>query len=87
MNDYRLVVLSAQSVNKASTEPIISVLFADYLHRIVEQSRKPPTERFTYPQTSSQEYGWISTPLVSNCMYTYNNQEYPHQIIVEFQSE
>ena len=32
--------------------------------KIFETVQKPPTEKFKYPQTSAQEVGWISKPLM-----------------------
>lgn len=34
------------------------------MKKVIEISKKPPVEKLIYPETSSQEYGWISKPLI-----------------------
>ncbi|KAK2160134.1 hypothetical protein LSH36_139g01060 [Paralvinella palmiformis] len=34
------------------------------MKKVIELSKKPPVQKLPYPETSSQEYGWISEPLI-----------------------
>ena len=38
----------------------------DRISRSIAKHSQTPKERFDIPQTSSQEYGWFSKPLVNN---------------------
>ena len=38
--------------------------FTDKFMKTFEKSQQVPTQKYPYPQTSSQEYGWESAPLV-----------------------
>ena len=37
----------------------------EMVNRIFSAAQRPPTEKYKYPQTSAQEVGWISKPLMN----------------------
>ena len=47
--------------------------FIEMIHR----SNLEPTKKFAYPQTTSQEIGWITTPLV-------NTQKFSLQVLFTY---
>ena len=71
----RTIILSHKTINCPNNQSMFKQGSRDlnykYHHftvtmkKIISTSRQPPTKKYTFPQTSSQEIGWISTPLVS----------------------
>jgi hypothetical protein len=35
-----------------------------HFRTVIERSNQEPTKKYLFPQTESQEYGWISQPLI-----------------------
>ena len=43
---------------------IYFIKFPAHFRTVIERSNQEPTKKYLFPQTESQEYGWISQPLV-----------------------
>jgi hypothetical protein len=45
---------------------VLIPLFSEHFLKVINRANQEPVKKYTYPQTESQEYGWITKPLVSN---------------------
>ena len=45
------------------------VFRSELMKKVINQARRPPTEKYTHPQTSAQDYGWITQPLVGHTQH------------------
>lgn len=39
-------------------------VFLEHFLKVINRANQEPVKKYTYPQTESQEYGWITKPLV-----------------------
>merc|ERR1712007_206198 len=54
------------NVEDDTQEDVAAPVFDDQYINIFKKAREVPTEKYEYPQTESQAYGWFTTPLIDS---------------------
>jgi hypothetical protein len=62
---------------KLNRDPISDAFVNERISKIILQNQQIPKDKYEYPQTSAQEIGWFSKPLVNNARWDHSHRSTP----------